>query len=147
MRELTRRYSSEWDAYEAQHLGMSRANTPTQVAFLHIPKAGGMGMRKWLFECAAAAGIRSFVPCYNQLSCYAYFGDLPLSAHAKYGLVAGHMPYGFGELTLVLLRDPAQRMVSLFHWLQGVGADHMDFDHFESKWTPIPPKKTKTIVL
>jgi hypothetical protein len=171
VRQLTRQYSILWHSHEAQHAGMSRENAPQTVAFVHIPKCGGMGVRKWLFKSASAAHIRSFVPCFNQLSCYAYFGDLPVKMRQRNGLVAGHMPFGLvsepivqlpdssvGEglaghdrhsnlkqheptaISLVLLREPGQRMVSLFHYMKVLPPPPLPFPPFlPHPYLPLPP--------
>lgn len=99
--------------------------TNPRVIFIHIPKAAGQTLigvlsrqygREWIYRYEGRAG--GFVP-----------DDSEALSRAK--LIIGHIDYGLhqglpGESTYItLLRDPVQRVVSLYRYVQRTREHHL----------------------
>jgi sulfotransferase family protein len=91
--------------------------------FLHLPKTAGTSMRVLLSCRFAPADILAF-----EQSDSPELRRQKLANVGRYGLVHGHMPYALVDLferrpfVLTVLRDPVDRAVSAFHYMQQMAA-------------------------
>lgn len=91
------------------------------IVFLHIPKTGGVTLRralKWKYPSRVLYEESLTKPL-------AAFGRLPLSERANARVVSGHLHYGVHEHIpqrceyVTLLREPVARVVSSYHYILG----------------------------
>lgn len=96
------------------------------LCFLHVAKTGGTTLRESL-KRAYGKEERAFVYEPDRLRgaiSREQFADLPRSSRVRLRLVAGHYPYGIHRDVgrscryLTVLRDPVERVVSLYYHFQ-----------------------------
>ncbi len=90
--------------------------------FLHIPKTGGVTLKRSLKWKYSSSGVLYEESLTKPL---AAFGQLPLSERANARVVSGHLHYGVHEHIpqgceyVTLLREPVARVVSSYHYILG----------------------------
>ena len=87
------------------------------VQFIHVPKAGGTSIQVALYTFAKAHHVEVFT--------FDNGGPWYEPKHANQGLFLGHRGFGFSEnifskspVTIVVIREPVSRMVSIYDYLR-----------------------------
>jgi hypothetical protein len=94
-----------------------RPERPEAVIFLHIPKTGGITLRRIIERQYDRRVVHSVGDPYWS------FYELPEAERSRIRLLQGHMPFGLhaalpGPSTYVtMLRDPIERVISEYHYL------------------------------
>jgi hypothetical protein len=86
---------------------------PPPLTFIHVPKTGGNAILAALRGCYDESTVSPFI----------YEGKTEIARSDQYRFVAGHMGFdlaeSFGHPMICVLREPVDRVVSLFYFWRG----------------------------
>lgn len=103
------------------------------LLFLHIPKTAGSSLRTMLL-----ANTRRHVRIIEPIAELSELRDLSLEERSRLELVEGHFYFGIHELIprpcvyLTMLREPIDRLLSLYSFIRGWEGHHLHQDMKES---------------
>jgi Galactose-3-O-sulfotransferase len=101
------------------------------LIFLHLPKTGGSTLTtllRWQYRSLQPAEIARFI---TEERTFEEIDRLPLEQRARIKLLVGHFAYGVHEFIpkpcsyITIVREPAQRVVSLYRYILSAPSHHL----------------------